>query len=69
MDRIFGVENFRNEIVWQRNDGTGRWTVSLTSKEFASKIRTRYCSILKPAYLSKSNNFVLSILDYIQSVR
>lgn len=47
LDEVFGIQNFRNEIIWQRTTNTG------SSKGMANKFSTDTDSIL---YYSKSDN-------------
>jgi len=51
MDEIFGFDNFRNEIIWQRTTNTG------SSKSIANKLSNDTDSIL---YYTKSNKYILN---------
>ncbi len=51
LDSIFGVENYRNEIVWQRNDGRGKGS-QFESKKFGSNTDIIF-------FYTKSNKFYL----------
>ena len=51
MDCIFGEKNFRNEIIWQRNDKRGKGSQH-SSKKYGANTDT----IL---FYTKSNNFIL----------
>ena len=53
MDAIFGRKNFRNEIIWQRNDGRGKGSQH-ESKKFGANTDT----IL---FYTKTNTFSLEI--------
>ncbi len=53
LDEVFGVENFRNEIVWQRTTNTG------SSKSIANKLSNDTDSIL---YYGRTGNIVFNKL-------
>jgi DNA modification methylase len=55
LDEIFGRDNFRNEIIWQRNDGRGKGS-QFKSKKFGANTDT----IL---FYTKSNDFYLNTND------
>ncbi len=53
LDCVFGEKNFRNEIIWQRNDGRGKGSQH-DSKKWGANTDT----IL---FYTKSNNYLLNI--------
>ena len=57
MDTIFGEDNFRNEIVWQRNDKRGKGS-QFNSKKYGANTDT----IL---FYTKTDNFTFSMRNVI----
>jgi site-specific DNA-methyltransferase (adenine-specific) len=52
LDEIFGRENFRNEIIWQRNDARGKGS-QFTSKKFGANTDAIF-------FYTKTNTFFLN---------
>ena len=57
MDTIFGEDNFRNEIVWQRNDKRGKGS-QFDSKKYGANTDT----IL---FYTKTDNFIFSMRNVV----
>jgi len=54
MDRIFGKNNFRNEIVWQRNDGRGKGS-QFGAKKFGANTDTILFYTKSDSYFFNAN--------------